>query len=68
VAAKLREGLPHPVKTLHHDPTTLLPALITALERQSQALERIGKELRLLRQEQKKLAKGKSTWNDDLPF
>ena len=44
-----------------------LPALITALERQSQALEAIGKELSLLRQE-KKLAKAKTTWDDDLPF
>uniref|UniRef100_A0A7V4LD47 DNA-binding protein n=1 Tax=Desulfobacca acetoxidans TaxID=60893 RepID=A0A7V4LD47_9BACT len=68
VGAKLREGLNDPAKTLRHDPTPLLPALINALERQSQALERIGKELSLLRQEQKKLAKGKSTWNDDLPF
>jgi len=60
-SAKLREGLPNPAKTLHHDPTPLLPALITALEHQSKALERIGKELRLLRQQQKRLAKGKST-------
>jgi len=53
VRAKLREGLPDPAQTLLHDPTTLLPAFITAQERQSKALERIGKELRLLRQEQK---------------
>jgi|GEM_PF-2601969 len=68
VRAKLREGLPDPAQTLRYDPTTLLPALITALERQSKALERIGKELRLLRQEQKKLAKAKNSWQDALPF
>jgi transcriptional regulator with XRE-family HTH domain len=63
VAAKLREGLPHPAKTLRHDSTTLLPAL----ERQSQALEAIGKELSLLRQK-KNLAKAKTIGDDDLPF
>jgi hypothetical protein len=68
VAAKLREGLPDPAKTLRHDPTTILPALIAALERQSKALEHIGKELSLLRQEKKKLAKAKTTCEDDLPF
>ena len=68
VAAKLREGLPHPVKTLHHDPTTLLPALITALERQSQALEQIAKELSQIRLGMKKLAKAKNLCQDDLPF
>ena len=68
VGAKLREGLPHPVKTLHHDPTTLLPALITALERQSQALEQIAKELSQIRLGMKKLAKAKNLCQDDLPF
>jgi hypothetical protein len=68
VAAKLREGLPDPAKTLRHDPTTILPALIAALEHQNKALESIGQELRLLRQEKKKLAKTKTTWDDDLPF
>lgn len=68
VAARLREGLPDPDKSLRHDTTTVLPALIAALEHQNQALERIGKELSLLRQEKKKLAKAKTTCEDDLPF
>jgi AcrR family transcriptional regulator len=45
-----------------------LPALITALERQSQALEHIAKELSQIRQGMKKLAKKKNPWDDDLPF
>jgi hypothetical protein len=68
VGAKLREGLPDPAKTLRHDPTTIFPALVNALERQSKALEQTAKELTLLRREKKNLAKTKTTWDDDLPF
>jgi hypothetical protein len=69
VGAKLREGLPDPTKTLRHNATNVLPALIAALEHQNKALESIGQELRLLRQEKKKLAKAQTLWQDDnLPF
>lgn len=62
VASKFQEGLLDPAKTLRHDPTTIIPALINALER-------IAKELSLLRQEMKKqLAKAKNSWQDNLLF
>jgi hypothetical protein len=69
VGARLREGLPDPDKSLRHDTTTVLPALVNALERQSKALERIAKELSQIRQEVKKPLAKAQTWQDDtLPF
>ena len=68
VAARLRKDLPDPAQTLRHGPTTILPALINALERQSKALERIAKELSFLRREKKKLAKKRTTRDYDLTF
>ncbi len=35
VATKLRDGLPDPTEALRHDATTVLPALVNALERQN---------------------------------
>ncbi len=63
VSIGLREGLPDPVKSLRHDPTTILPALVNALER-------IAQEVSLLRQDLKgRPVKAQTSWeDDDLPF
>jgi hypothetical protein len=61
VAAKLRAGLPDPAKTLRYDLTTILPDLVAALER-------IAKELSLLRRQVKQTSAKATREIGDLPF